>query len=348
MKIFHARHIIPSCKMMIYLSASALALASCERIFDGEGDCTTVYQVEFAHTMNIKEADAFSAEVKSVSLFVFDSDGMLVASQTESGEALATEHYTMNLEGLSAGTYDLIAWGGLSRNESFALVGGDHPLTKAELVCRLNRERDGETASSQKSLDALFHGMAEGVVFPEGSGVKHVARIDLTKDTNTVRIILNHYSGKELDEKDFHFSITDCNGTLNYDNTLLEDEPIVYREWVKHAAHVTSPELSSRADEVSTISALVAELDVARLMTDRQPVLKIEVDGKDVPVLQMPLIDLLLIAKGEARRQMSDQEYLDRQDEYTMFFYLDDAYGWYTKGGIFVNGWHVIYQDKDM
>lgn len=348
MRLFKMRRFVHGSKMMLYIAALTFTLAGCERIFDGEGDCSTVYQVEFTYTMNIHEVDAFSTQVGSVWLFVFDGDGTLVKTVTESGEALAKEHYAMNIEGIEAGTYDLIAWGGLTDNKSFEFAGGGTPLTKTDLVCRLNREREGKDAYSQKPLDALFHGMADGVVFPEGSGVKRVARIDLTKDTNTVRIMLEQYSGKELNTDDFHFTVTDDNGTLNYDNSLLDDEYIFYREWTKRYVEVAAPDGAARASETKSLSAIVAEIDVARLMVDKKPILKIEVDGKDEPVLQLPLIDLLLIAKGEARRSMSAQEYVDRQDEYNIVFFIDDAYGWYIKGGIIVNGWHVIYQEEDM
>lgn len=345
------RHIIRNTAALLGVSVLTFMTVSCEPLLKYEGDCPASYQVAFTHTMNIVGADAFNTRVKSVSLFAFDASGQLAAMKTESGEALAAEHYKMEFtpEEIAPGTYDLIAWCGLSEGEAFILAGGDNPVTKNDLVCRLQRERDEHDAAvSRKRLNDLFHGMAEGVVFPESPAMQPVcATIDLTKNTNTVRVILQHYNGNPLQKDDFHFTVTDNNGTLNHDNTLLEDEYIAYREWAKAEAEVAQP--GSRSDEIRSISSVVAEIDMARLVRDgHNPILTVNVDGKDKPILSLPLIDLLLAAKGEAKREMSDQEYLDRQDDYTLFFYLDDAYGWYAGGGIWVNSWHVIYSEKEL
>ena len=39
---------------------------------------------------------------------------------------------------------------------------------------------------------------------------------------------------------------------------------------------------------------------------------------------------------------MSNQEYLDRQDEYSLTFFIDKNYNWYSQIGIYINSWHVV------
>lgn len=337
------------------LSSVCLVLAAasgCERIYDGEGDCSLTYRIPLKQTLNIVGADAFSTRVPSVTVYLFDESGRLAASKSASGAALSSGNYAMEFTEteVSPGTYDIIVWGGLADNGAFALDGGSAPSTKEDLVCRLVREREGEGSVSRKQLGSLFHGMQNGVVFPEGSGVKTVtAGIDLTKNTNTVRVILQHYNGRAMDMNDFHFTVLDDNGSMNYDNALLSDEVVKYGEWAKKEADVSRPE--SRAGEVASISSVVAEIDVARLVKGSgvNASLIVDVEGKDEPILNLPLIDLLVLAKGEARRAgMTDQEYLDWQDDFTLFFYLDNAYGWYANAGIWINSWHVVLQDKDL
>lgn len=322
-----------------------LLFCSCEPFFEDEEDCTLTYRVRFRHTMNILEADAFSSRVKSVSLFVFDRSGRLVASKTESGEALTKEGYAMEID-VEPGTYDLIAWGGLEGSESFSLLGGSHPESKEELVAVMSRLHT-RSAWSASALTPLFHAMEEEVDFPDTFGDHVVATLDLTKDTNTVRIILQHYGGKVLDKDDFSFVIMDDNGRLNYDNLPLADEVITYTEWSKQVGEVSSP-LAEDGATVTAISSVIAEIDVSRLMKTHSPVLTVLPADGGAPVLRLPLNDLLIVAKGEARRPMSDQEYLDRQDEYNLVFFINDENGWYKGAGIYVNSWHLMLQSAEM
>jgi hypothetical protein len=44
---------------------------------------------------------------------------------------------------------------------------------------------------------------------------------------------------------------------------------------------------------------------------------------------------------------MSDQEYLDRQDEYNMTFFLDEFGNW-ASSRIIINSWNVILQDTEL
>lgn len=341
------RHILRSSRALLCLTT--LAMVGCDTIWEGEGDCTRVYQVSFTYTMNIKNTDTFAKEVESVSLFVFDQSGKLVAAKTDAGEALGTGNYKMSFDNIEPGTYDLIAWAGLTDNDSFSLIGGDSPVSKEDLVCRLNRLYDESNAAySKKQLGALYHGMAERVEFTEHYGVNHVTTIDLTKNTNTVRLVLYNEDGRPLRENEFHFTITDNNGTMNYDNSLLDDEVIVYSEWTKKTDMLESPEQQMRSDEVKTNYCVVAEIDLARLVLGQKPVLTVVQDGKDEPIIRLSLINLLLVAKGEVRESMDSQEYLDRQDDYTIFFKLDDNNEWYTNGVVFVNGWKMVFNNTDI
>lgn len=328
-------------------------LFSCNNdIFEGEGDCSIKYQVAFRYTRNILDADAFASKVTSVSLFVFDRNGTLVASKNESGAALAADGYTMELENVQPGTYDLIAWCGMANGKSFVWQGGSSPKSKEDLITSMNRQYNTqEGAYSDVALEALFHGMENSVVFPDAPGVHTVSTLSLTKNTNTVRVILQHYAGKTLNEKDFSFTIEDENGLMNHDNNVLADETITYKEWTKTSGEVSMPAVENYAEndaEITSISSVIGELDVARLIKGHNAVLTVTAADKEEPVLRLPLIDVLLLAKGEARRPMDDQEYLDRQDEYNLIFFLNDENGWYRSAGIYVNAWHVIYQQPGL
>lgn len=342
MKLFNRRSLRLTAALF---AAMAVTLASCDSaIYDDEGDCSVRYHVGFRYKKNVLDVDAFASQVKSVSLFVFDRNGSLVTSKTESGEALAREGYTMQID-VAPGRYDLVAWCGLSEGDAFSLVG-TNPSCKEDLACRLAREKDAEGACCRKPLNALFHGYAENVEFPDTYGDPVVGVVDLTKNTNTVRVILQHYNGKELDKDDFAFTITDANGLMNYDNRLLDDETITYRECKKQSGEVSLPKESRT---VTSISSVIAEIDLARLVKEgHAPELAVTCKDKTEPLLRLPLIDLLLYAKGDVPYAKDDQDYLDRQDNYNLIFFIDDDNGWYTNSGIWINSWHVMRQNSDL
>ena len=88
-------------------------------------------------------------------------------------------------------------------------------------------------------------------------------------------------------------------------------------------------------------------MTVNRLFTGKNPqlcVLKHETGEK---VFQIPLIDYVLLVKGKYNRAMTNQEYLDRQDEYSFIFFLDANNNWLSSH-IFINSWRVVLNEKDL
>jgi hypothetical protein len=59
---------------------SSVMFSSCDEsfIYDYEGDCSVNYRIQFSYDMNMKYANAFAHEVTSVSLYIFDEEGILV------------------------------------------------------------------------------------------------------------------------------------------------------------------------------------------------------------------------------------------------------------------------------
>lgn len=92
-------------RMLLTATILCCALFACDNvIYDTEGDCSVSYRVAFRYDRNMKWADAFAHEVKSVHLYAFDKGGTLVWQQSERGEALSADGYAMTLD-LPAGDY---------------------------------------------------------------------------------------------------------------------------------------------------------------------------------------------------------------------------------------------------
>lgn len=327
-------------KLGLLATVIALMFSSCDSaIYDYEGDCSVNYQVKFRYDMNMKFADAFPNAVKSVKLFVFDQSGTLVAmeEETDAGKLSKLDEfgnpgYFMPLN-VKPGTYDLLAWCGLGNQESFELLGNPTIGTtkKADIQTKMKRA----DAVVDKDLNPLFHGMTSSGVLTDEPGT-HTSIVPLVKNTNNIRIVLQHLSGEDVDTSKFEFSITDDNGWMASDNSLVEDETLTYHPW-----RVDTGKAGLGEDSTDEVAAAIAEFTVGRLMVDHRPVLTVTNKETGEKVFSIPVIDYALLVKGNYGKAMTDQEYLDRQDEYNMTFFLNDDGKW-ASASIIINSWRVV------
>lgn len=319
----------------------ACVLASCDStIYDDEGDCD--YYVHFKYDYNMKWADAFPHEVESVTLYVFERNGRVVWSGTESGPALAAAGYAMRVD-VDPGEYDLMAWCSVENPTSFRIPASDR---RSGLTATLHREHDGdETAHVRGEVDRLYYGRLDKLLF--GHDNYHFT-MPLMKDTNDIRIVLQHLSGEPVPEDMFTYVITDRNGALDWDNSVLDDEELTYHAWHigSGVAQIEAPHAGDAVRAQTAFSTAVAEFTVSRLLAEHAGDARLVVRRADTDevVIDINLIDALLLVKGYYNRKMSDQEYLDRQDEYTLTFFLDEGFRW-LNATIYINSWYVVLQN---
>lgn len=317
----------------------ALSTSSCKEgfIYEGEGDCGVYYNIEFKYDYNMKFADAFSKEVKSIALYVFQND-TLVKSVVESNEAaIAADGFAIPLE-LEAGSYELLAWAGLQSEESFDLLADveEGKTTKQQLQVMVN---SAEGRVSQ-DLKPLFHGtMPLEVTSTPGT---YTETMSLVKDTNVVRIVLQQMSDGVVAEK-FRYEISADNGKLDWNNDVIEGNGLVYEPWsVSTGTAEVDPDYGTNAvTRADQVSVAVAEFTLNRMIDGSSPILTIWNIEENEKVLSIPVADYALLVKGQYNAQMSNQEYLDRQDEYNMTFFLDEDGDWLS-ASIIVNSWRVV------
>ena len=324
----------------------AVLFASCDDsvIYDDEGDCSVNYRIRFKYDRNMKFADAFRNEVKSVALYVFDESGVLVSQTIEDGATLADENYSMPVD-LKPGNYELLAWCGVGNGESFtvpqAVVG---ETTKEEVTCRMNRNSVNGVGVVDKDLAPLFHGSMK-VTLTDEVGT-HYETMSLTKNTNVVRVVLQQLSGNDINPELFSFEIQDYNGFMAYDNSLLSDALMVYKPWsIESGSADVDADVYNGKTRATSVGVAVAEMTTGRLMADNRPILVVRNLEEDKVVLSVPIVDYALLVKGNYNRDMSDQEYLDRQDEYSMTFFLDESGDW-VSSTIIVNSWRVVFNNQ--
>ncbi len=336
-------------------AAALFATASCNSlIYDYEGDCDPHYKARFVFDMNLHWADAFPHEVNAVTLYLIDpATGDIVWQKSESGEALKTGEYMMDLD-VDPGQYRLMAWCGEGVGEDFIVPDADH---HTGLTCTLKRDWiDGGPAAAEirRDIKRLYHGAIRDEqgnlatqTFPDDEGT-YIYTIPLIKDTNDVNIVLQHLSGKTIDKDDFTFTITDCNGSMDWDNSLLDDEMLTYYAHHKSAgtAGIGGGDSNPEGRAITSVSACVAEHTVARLVKGQDMRVKIYNKRGETSV-DIPLIDYALMVKSAHYADISDQEFLDRQDKYDMVFFLDEDGNWQT-AHIYILSWKIVIQNTDL
>ena len=329
------------------LAVLGMTMVSCSTILNEEMvDCSVEYRVKFKYDHNMKFADAFANEVRSVTLYAFDQNGNFVYQRTEQGDILGEDGYTMPVE-VEAGDYRFVTWAGLEGEESFSVpVLTPGVSTIDELTCRMNRisTRTDGTAIVNEDLKPLWHGEVTQHSFTSRAAMVQELTIPLVKNTNNVRIVLQHLSGSPVEVDKFTFTITDENGWMDYDNSLIDDEQLTYYAWRTDDGIAELNADGSRAQ--TSIGVAIAELTVGRLVVENTPILTITNDMGE-KVLSIPLIDYALLVKGHYNRNIDDQEYLYRQDEYDMTFFLDENNQW-GNSFIYINSWKVVLHNADL
>lgn len=304
-------------------------MVSCN-IYDDTDDCKTEFRLRFVYDMNMKYADAFQHEVKSVCVYAFDSKGQLALKKQET---VASDSYTMSVNELKANEqYTFVVWAlGQDNGECYQFGSG----TEQDLTAKLIRS-NGEV---NQCLTPLFHGRLANQTFKQEYNTTQTIDIQLTKDTKNIKVVLQELNPSSEAKptraaSDYTMSITDDNGFLAYDNSLLSDETLSYLPW-----SVTEGEAGVDEGDTKT-QALIAEISTNRLVQQgHSPRLTVR-GSQGETILSIPLIDYFLLVKGEYNSSLSDQEYLDRQDSYDLVFFLDN--GKWMNAYIYVNSWKVV------
>lgn len=321
-------------------------LTSCDLINEDLEPCETQVTLSFVDDYNMNRADAFANEVESVAVWAFDQDGKCVWSKTDSGDALSRPGYSLGVD-LPDGTYDFIAWCGKEGNSDFSLAASDI-TSKDDLRLMLEAENaravlpDADVVS-KKDLKTIFHGKLDAVTIKhDPSSPKSIdLRMRLVKDTHTVRVALHNVDGRVMDPKDFAVYITAENSILNFDNEWMKCPVVRYADWNIRPIEAVIPD-GNGGSIVTSNTAIQAELTTSRLFREKGATLTIKNLKDDRIVFSLELTHYLTQGRGTAHQNMPEQEFLDRNAEYNLIFFLDNNNNWYLPLGIYVNDWHVV------
>ena len=303
----------------ILLMSSGI-VASCDSFNEDLPECRL--SVKFKYDYNMEFADAFHAQVDKVELYVFDKNGKYLFKQAEEGSALSTGNYLMEVE-LPVGQYQFMAWAGARDSYDItSLTPGVSTLT--DLKLKLKREA---SLIINKRMETLWYGEVINVNF-DGT-VHQTETINLIRDTKIVRFGFQSYTGSwTLDMNDYDYEIIESNGHLGHDNSLLDDDVLSFRPYYM---------------EQKDPATAYVDMNTMRLMEDRKTRLVLTEKASGKRVFDINLIDYLAMTNAEGKN-LSTQEYLDRQSNYHIIFFLSESW---LAVQIVVNGWGHRIQEEN-
>lgn len=341
---------------------AALALSSCDMMTEDLSDCPTGLYVNFVYDYNIQRADMFKDHVGHVTLYVYDESDRLVAQRTVSGSELSRYGYNIHFtedELAPNHTYRLQAVA-LQKDWTTALTTPGAKYRKTEMNTGDNRQsltvkldRTAGTPYYQvpatAPLDTLWHTLttlnteaanqpattryhlkSDGSVSTNGvetvsvvDGEPTYATVSLIRDTKHLNISLREIDHPErVSHDDYEVFIIDANGTLDYQNNLINtNDTLIYRPY---AQWTTSYDGEGTIGEQRSAHY---DLMFNRLMHSTTPAenavlcIRRKSDGKDIALLNLPEV----LCEGRMAYEIQNytpQEYLDREYDYRLELFL--------------------------
>jgi len=286
-----------------------LLMTSCTWVKDDVDDCPYGFWLNLHYTYNILDVEAVEEYIDEVSVYVYDADGSYVSRIDVPRTTLMANNHRVRIEGLPHGEYQFVVWSGTTSN-MFSISGAqsDKDIFRLALTNR-------DVVTTQ--LPSLYHGYLPTVVY---NGAHAVHDVFMMKDTNQLACLVVSTSDEVvLEPDDFEMQVLSANGVMDADNSIATDQVTTYLPYIQEPAVVDD-------SEYGTLHGLKFAISTLRLMedTDCRVALRKVDESTDIFNVSLPqyigMIGNLYTQLGD--RPLSVQEYLDRQDFYTIVFFL--------------------------
>lgn len=366
-------------KLVCFSAIALTTMSSC--IKEDMDDCPPAISkvaLQFDYTYNVKQADAFAAEVKNINVYAFDENGKFFDSYIESREKFETGH-TMEITGLKDGKYTFVCLARdrqvMSRAEDDEMEFSFASLTPGvstidDLTERMGKD-NGEEIKNDKEFAALYTAKTQ-VDFQRlnqkgNEGTVVTSTLSLMKCTKTYRIVLLPYENDQTDFKpeNFDVRIEGSAAWLDHKGEKVKDERITYLPYnMERRANYDGAHTEVNEEPVD--QALIYDLSSSRMFErqndrravrdgdknnyDDKRIIITDLRDKDHPIelFNHSLPWFLALCGEKVNPNWDDQEYLDREDHYVLMFYVSDKrdYNMITK--VNVNGWNVNIKDTEL
>lgn len=338
-------------------------MTSCSAVYDDLEECPRGVIMRFVFDYNLEFANSFPSQVDCLTVYVFDSEGKLVERRVETSSVLKDEDWRMTLD-LPAGNYHAVAYGGMECElSSFAHTQPAHKIERLEdLEVLINERHIGDADNLPTApLHDHFYGAVDFTV-TENTPDYDKVKVEMMRNTNHLRLVLQHIDGSPVDYNDFKFEVIDDNIRFNHNNDVVPHSTVTYRPWSSGNAYAgvagytgeEDTDVTTKSDEGMPVQVAYAEMSMSRLMynsayswvradgeTRKGPRLRITNVNDGHIVADLPLNNYLLLMKSDYFKNMESQEYLDRAYRHNLVFFLDSNNQLWVSLHIIVGDWTV-------
>ncbi len=351
MKIFPKYRNLRSAVMMAAAVGIGAFTTSCDMVYDDLDPCDNGIRVQFVYTYHIQmSGNAFPTNADCVTLYVFNDEDYLVATKTETSDVLRDENYRMTLD-LEPGDYKLMAYAGLDCDKAshYSLTDTRATVKYEDMGVALFPRCLGDNADD-RNLHDLFVGVGE-VTVNDGSGYDDV-QVKMMRNTNQIRINLQQLNYQPVDGNDFEFKIVDDNTRYDYLNNCPKMGDVEYHPWKKGSA--SAGWVAGSNFEPAEVKVGFANIATGRLLLENNPRLVVyDKKEENNKIIDIPLIPYLMLSLPEIKeshkmyKNLQPQEYLDRENQWNLYFFLDENRAW-VEARIVINNWEVRIDNVDL
>ncbi|MDE6027332.1 MAG: FimB/Mfa2 family fimbrial subunit [Muribaculaceae bacterium] len=324
-------------KNFILSALSGTILCSCSAVYETGDLCPQGAKVNLTFCNNMQEKDLYPAEVHCAKLLLYNGEGNFC------GEYEYDKGNTINID-LPVGSYHAIAYGGMSCED--ADVAFVNPISAPHSYSELQTYlKDTRADRISRNLHPHFHGAADFTVSLEDMDYTPVA-IDLTKNTNAIRVVLKYADGTEIDPGNFNFTVAADNAVSDHANAIVKQgRDVIYTPYLTGSESAEGKSPSRNGEDGQSAWA---DISVARLTADSKAQLKVTPKGSTEPSVDIELISYIEKIKNLDTGTGSLQDYLDRQDSWVLEFNLEPETDRFSGLTFKINNWEMVINSFDL
>lgn len=312
-------------KQLFYI-LSVLLITSCTWVKDDE-DCDYGFWLNLHYTYNILDVEAAPEYIDEVSIYIYDTTGNYVKRIDVSQQDLKAKNHRVLVEGLDEGDYQFVVWSGINKSQ-YAIMNDRTKMQDFRLSLA------GSSLNSAIKLPDLYYGKLSTVHYDEVHAVHDVYMIKNTNELACGIVTLSKDVKFEPDE--FTMKIVSANGTMDVQDSLVSDKLITYEPYKQDTVTINDDQNNRKLHGIeSSISTL-------RLMekTDSRLILEKKSTGQQLVNISFPeFIGMVGPLYTNLGRPLTVQEYLDRQDFFSIIFILSEDLNQLLD--IQINSWRV-------
>lgn len=293
---------------------------------DDVDNCPYGFWLNLHYTYNILDVEAAPEYISEVTVYVYDADGNYVSRLDMPQSVLKTNGHRVRVEGLPEGDYQFIVWSGIG-NGTYAVSGDRGALNQF----RLSLAQPELKVTS--CLPDLYYGRLQTVHFDD-SYVSH--DVYMMKNTNQLACLVVPMSDDAtLSPDDYDMKVVSANSVMDAHNMLVSDNEMTYEPFVRNS--VTFEDI-----EYGELNGVSFNISTLRLMEDNdcRLILEKKDSGEAIFNISFPeYIGMIGTLYTNLGRELTVQEYLDRQDFYTIVFFLSSDLNQLVQ--LQVNSWRL-------